>query len=391
MSAREPIKLLVVCGSLGVGGAEMQIARMLPRLDRSLFDVEVVYYNYKFGPPKRELESQGIPVSYLGQPMWDRNTYLRDALSYMRNKRFDLVHAWSASANHYGRFPALLAGVPVVLGGLRGKNSLNGLWPVVYSGMNLVCDGWIVNSDTLKEYALAKMFFNRFSPVVVVENGIDLEQDHVKLSSRTPVYAALRRDRPVVGLVARLHPVKNHTLLLEAAASLRAQGVLADYWIIGDGPDRDAIAQKIHDLQLDDCVRMLGQRDDVEAAYEVMDIAVLTSDSEGCPNVLLEAMRASLPIISTKCTSLDHIICEGVNGFVVPLAAVRDLAEQLKVLIHDASLRRQFGHASRSMIEKTFGMPVAVQRLEQTYLHFLKQGMAKHAPLRHKLSNLDVL
>lgn len=391
MSPREPIKLLVICGSLRVGGAEMQAARMLPRLDRSLFDLEVAYYNYNAGPPKLELERQGIPVRYLGRPTWDRPAYLRDAFNYMRSKRFDLVHAWSASANHYGRFPALLAGVPVVLGGLRGKNSLNGLWPFVYSGMNLVCDGWIVNSDALKEYALDKMFLNRFSPVVVVENGIDLEQDRARLSSRTPAYAALRKDRPVVGLVARLNPVKNHTLLLEAAASLRAQGVLADYWLIGDGPDRDAIAQKIHDLQLDDCVRMLGQRDDVEAAYEVMDIAVLTSDSEGCPNALLEAMRASLPIISTQCTSLNHITAAGVNGFVVPVGAVRDLAEQLKVLIHDASLRRQFGHASRSMVEKTFGMPVAVRRLEQTYLHFLKQGMVKHAPLHHKLSNLDVL
>lgn len=391
MSPHEQIKLLIVCGSLGVGGAEMQIARMLPRLDRSLFDLEVVYYNYKFGPPKLELERQGIPVRYLGRPTWDRNTYLRDALSYMRNKRFDVVHAWSASANHYGRFPALLAGVPVVLGGLRGKNSLNGLWPFVYSGMNLVCDGWIVNSDTLKEYALDKMILTRFSPVVVVENGLDLDQDHAELAQQIPFYAALKGNRPVIGLVGRLHPVKNHNMLLEAAANLRAQGVDADYWIIGDGPVRDDITRRIDELQLGNCVRMLGQRDDVEAAYEVMDIVVLTSDSEGCPNVLLEAMRASLPIISTQCTSLDHIIAKGVNGFVVPVGAVRELTEQLKVLINDASLRRQFGHASRSMVEKTFSMPVAVRRLEQTYLHFLKQGMVKHPPLRHKLSNLDLL
>ena len=74
MSQPEPIKLLVVCGSLGVGGAEMQIARMFPRLDRSLFDVEVAYYNYKFGPAKLELERQGVPVRYLGRPTWDRST-----------------------------------------------------------------------------------------------------------------------------------------------------------------------------------------------------------------------------------------------------------------------------------------------------------------------------
>lgn len=391
MSLCEPIKLLVVCGSLRVGGAEMQAARMLPRLDRSLFDLEVAYYNYNAGPPKLELERQGIPVRYLGRPTWDRTAYLKDAFNYMQGKRFDLVHAWSASANHYGRLPALLARVPVVIGGLLGQGGLNGLWPLLYSGMNLACDGWIVNSDSLKDFALKKMFLNRFSPVVVVENGLDLDQNHAELAQRIPFYAALKSDRPVIGLVGRLHPVKNHNLLLETAASLRAQGVLADYWIIGDGPLRDDIARRIDELQLGDCVRMLGQRDDVEAAYEVMDIAVLTSDSEGCPNALLEAMRASLPIISTQCTSLDHIIAQGVNGFVIPVGATKELAEQLKILIHDAALRRQFGHASRSMVEKTFGMPVAVRRLEQTYLHFLKQGMVKHAQLHHKLANLDVL
>lgn len=391
MSRPEPIKLLVVCGSLGVGGAEMQAARMLPRLDRALFDLEVVYYNYNAGPPKLELERQGIPVHYLGRTTWDRNAYLRDAFSYMRSKRFDLVHAWSASANHYGRLPALLAGVPVVIGGLLGKGGLNGLWPFVYSGMNLACDGWIVNSDDLKSFALGKMFLNRFSPVVVVENGLDLDQDQTALAQRIPYYAALKGDRPVVGLVARLHPIKNHHLLLEVAANLRDRGVDADYWIIGDGPARDDISRKIDELQLGNCVRMLGQRDDVEAAYEVMDVSVLTSDSEGCPNVLLEAMRASLPIISTQCTSLGHVITEGVNGFVVPIGSVRDLAEKLKILLHDSALRRQFGVASRSMVEKTFSMPVAVGRLEQTYLDFLKQGMVRHAPLRHKLSSLGVV
>lgn len=391
MSPHEPIKLLVVCGSLGVGGAEMQAARMLPRLDRSLFDLEVAYYNYNAGPPKLELECQGIPVSYLGQPVWDRNAYLRDAFNYMRSKRFDMVHAWSASANHYGRLPALLAKVPVVVGGLLGQGGLNGLWPLLYSGLNLACDGWIVNSDSLKEFALKKMFLNRFSPVVVVENGLDLNQNHTKLAQQIPFYKALKRNRPVIGLVARLHPVKNHNMLLEAAAHLRDQGVQADYWIIGDGLLRDDIARRIDELQLGNCVRMLGQRDDVEAAYEVMDIAVLTSDSEGCPNALLEAMRASLPIISTQCTSLDNIIAAGVNGFVVPVGGARELAEGLKVLIDDAALRRQFGQESRGMVEKTFAMPVAVQRLEQTYLHFLKQGIAKHAPLRRKLANLDVL
>lgn len=391
MSKPEPIKLLVVCGSLGVGGAEMQAARMLPCLDRSLFDLEVVYYNYKSGPPKLELERQGIPVNYLGRPTWDRNAYLRDAFSYMRSKRFDLVHAWSASANHYGRLPALLAGVPVVIGGLLGKGGLNGLWPFVYSGMNLACDGWIVNSDDLKAFALDKMFLNRFSPVVVVENGIDLKQDRAELARRIPFYTALKGDRPVVGLVARLHPIKNHNMLLEAAANLHAQGVDADYWIIGDGPARDDIASKINEFQLGNYVRMLGQRDDVEAAYEVMDAVVLTSDSEGCPNALLEAMRASMPIISTQCTSLDHVIVEGVNGFIVPVGAHRDLAERLKQLLHDSALRRQFGAASRSMVEKKFSMPVATQRLEQTYLNFLKQGMLRHAPLRCKLSGLGVV
>ena len=364
---------------------------MLPRLDPALFDLEVIYYNHKVGPPRFELERQGVPVRFLGRPTWNRNAYLREAVNFMRSKRFDLVHAWSASANLYGRLPALVVGVPVVLGGLLGKDGLNGLWPFVYSGMNLACAGWIVNSEALKQYALDKMYLNRFSPVAVVENGLDLELDRTVLARQVPFYLALKRDRPVIGLVARLHPVKNHTLFLQAAARLRDEGVAADYWIIGDGPAREDIARKITALQLDDCVRMLGQRDDVEAAYEVMDVVVLTSDSEGCPNALLEAMRASRPIISTQCTSLGQVIAEGVNGFVVPRGDVGALAAKLKLLLSDAALRRKFGGASRVMVERTFSMPVAVRRLEQTYLDFLRQGMSRHPTLRRKLAALAVV
>lgn len=390
MPKSDPLKVLVVCGSLGVGGAEMQAARMLPRLNRDLFDLKVIYYNNNPGPPRDELVAQGIPVTFIGRPEWRRTAYLREAWDYMRRGNFDLVHAWSASANHYGRLPAMLAGIPVTVGGLLGQGGLEGIWPAVYSVMNPFCAGWIVNSESLRDFALSRMALNRFSPIVVVPNGIDMELNRAEIESHLPFYAGLKRDRPVIGMVARLHPVKNHGLLLAAAQILRDRGVVADYWVIGDGPARAAIEQAISQRGLGDCVRMLGQRNDVAAAYEMMDLAVLTSDSEGCPNALLEAMRASLPVISTRCTSLGEVIAEGRNGYTVAIGAADALADRIACLLNDEGLRRQFGTVSRHMVEKAFSMPVAVRRLEQAYLGFLRSSRVRNAPFREKLARLGV-
>ena len=385
------INVLVVCGSLGVGGAEIQLAKLLPRLNRELFNVQVVHYSRPDGDPKRWLEEGGIPVTFLGGKRWNRWRYLAAATVFMKKNRLDLVHAFLDSSNHYGRIPAILAGVPVIVGGLQGKKGLEGGWPTLYSLMNLRCAGWIVNSRMLKEWAEEKMVFMDKSPALIVRNGLEFGDDGVRFQrNERTFYDELKSGRPVVGIVGRLHPVKNHLLFVEAARLLTQAGVKADYWIIGEGEMRKTIEEKIRLHGLEERVKLLGLRNDVDIALSRMDVAVLTSDSESCPNALLEAMRASLPVVSTHCTTLDEIIQEGRNGFIVPVGEAAALADKVAQILGDLKKRQEMGLLSRKIVESRFNMAAAVKDLEEAYIFLLQTRSRRHPELNQKLEFLGL-
>ncbi|MBN1141395.1 MAG: glycosyltransferase [Deltaproteobacteria bacterium] len=380
------IRGLVVSGSLGVGGAEIQLAKLLPRLNRNLFEMQVVYYSHPDGYPKKWLEEGGIPVTFLRGEHWNRWRYLATATDFMKKNRFDLVHAFLDSSNHYGRIPAILAGVPVIIGGLQGKKGLEGGWPTLYSLMNLRCAGWIVNSRMLKNWAEEKMFFMDRSPVSIVRNGLEFGDEAIRFKpNERTFYDELKSGRPVIGIVGRLHPVKNHLLFVETAHLLTQAGVEADYWIIGEGEMRPAIEERIRHHGLEERVKLLGLRQDVDIALSRMAVAVLTSDSESCPNALLEAMRASLPVVSTHCTTLDEIIQEGENGFVVPVGAAAALADKVAQILADPEKRRGMGLLSRKIVESRFSMAAAVKDLENAYIFFLQRQSRRYPELHEKL------
>lgn len=383
----ERIKVLVVCGSLGVGGAEVQAARLLPRLNKELFDVQVAYYVPNAGFPKKLLEDNGIRVTYLSGTEWNKRQYLLSAVDFMKQERFDLVHAFQDSDNHYGRVPAILTGVPVVIGGLQGKRGLHGRWPLLYSMINFRCAGWIVNSRMLKEWAEQKMNFMQYSPAVIVRNGLLLNDECQFKRNEFTCYDQMKSKRPVIGIIGRLHPVKNHQMFIEMARLLTLAGVDADYWIIGEGEMRNSIEQTVKVAGLEDRIKLWGCREDVDAALCRMDIGVLTSDSESCPNALLEAMRASLPVVSTKCTSLEEIVEEGKNGFTVNVGDAQELANKVHLLLADEEKRLEMGGHSRKIIEQKFSIAAAVKDLENAYLYFLIRKSGTYPRLREKLAD----
>ena len=142
---------------------------------------------------------------------------------------------------------------------------------------------------------------------------------------------------------------------------------------------------------LDDLYEKLKNKEEPKTESEVR-IVVLTSDSEGCPNTLLEALRASLPVISTNCTSLDEIISEGINGYIVEVGDAEALAEKVKlVLSYSEETRQNMGVKSRQIIQEHFSLSIATKKLEQVYVKCLKQAMCRHQSIQNKLRASDLV
>jgi len=381
----DKIRLLIVLNTLGAGGAETQLSRIATRLNKNIFDVQVVYYN-KIGlaHPAEILIKAGIKVTYLDRPKWGRILYLFKAAAFMKRNKIDIVHAWHGTANYYATIPAIMARVPVILGGLRGKHDSDFGW-ILKSIVNIWCALWVTNAKSIKEIALHKMKFVDGKKIIVIPNGLEINDNNISKQDSTTFFDHFRTERPVIGTVSRLDPIKNLMLFIHMARQLIQQGYEADFWIIGEGPMRSEIESAIEKYSLKNYVKMFGYRTDIALALSKMDVFVLTSDSEGCPNVLLEAMQASLPIVSTNCSSLEQMVEQGINGYTVPVGDLTSLVEKVQSILSNPEKRKVLGINSRQIIKQRFELSIIVKQFEQVYLNCLTKLSRKRGQLNKNL------
>jgi glycosyltransferase involved in cell wall biosynthesis len=127
--------------------------------------------------------------------------------------------------------------------------------------------------------------------------------------------------------------------------------------VVGEGPDRDAVAQAIHDRGLADRVELTGTREDVAQILARADVFVLSSRSEGMPMSALEAMAAGLPVVATAVGGVPELVVDGETGFLVPPGDAPALSRALDRILGDPDLRRRLGEAGRQRAGGMFALP----------------------------------
>lgn len=154
--------------------------------------------------------------------------------------------------------------------------------------------------------------------------------------------------------VGRLHEQKNHDLLIDAFAMLPDDKKEYTLEIYGEGPLRNELQHKIDALGLNDRVFLMGAFSDVHKRIASATIFVMSSDYEGMPNALLEAMALGLPCISTDYSpgSLHEFMTDGVNGLIVPCGDPIALANAMNRLLDDENLRRDIGNRAEEVQDK---------------------------------------
>jgi glycosyltransferase involved in cell wall biosynthesis len=169
--------------------------------------------------------------------------------------------------------------------------------------------------------------------------------------------------RPVVIAVGRLVAAKRFDRFLTALALARKAAPTLRGWLVGDGPERERLEQKAAALGLADNLEFKGARDDVPALMRQADVLALSSDHEGFPNVVLEAMTAGLPVVATPAGDAGRIVQEDVTGYVVPFEDVSAMAERLVRLTRCAALRQRLGAAARRCVERQYSYDVLADNL----------------------------
>jgi len=224
--------------------------------------------------------------------------------------------------------------------------------------------------------------------ITVVQNAVDLAA--IEASSRMPCAvaaglaggapgAAAPKAAPLVGSVGRLSAVKNQRLLLEAAR-LVLREIPATFVIVGDGPERPALERAAAELGVAGHVVFAGWLANPYPILRALDIVALTSNSEGFPVVLAEALGLERPVVATRVGGVEEIVRDGVCGTVVPPADAQAFASALLGLLRDPARRRAFGRAGREIVARDFSRAAMLEKLHSVYASLLEVAPAASAP-----------
>jgi glycosyltransferase involved in cell wall biosynthesis len=292
----------------------------------------------------------------------------RRLVGLVRAHSIDLLHANGPQTNVPAGLAGRIAGVPVVW---HARNLVAGeMWDVDRAlaplATRIVC-----NADAIRRRFAGSRGWDRS---VTIVNAVDTREFHPGVPR-----APFRRElgvpdgAPLFGIVGRVGLGKGHEHFAEAALRLLRGGLDAHFVVVGDPLfDEDAwradtLHRLVKDAGRDDRVRFVGYRRDVPAVMRGLDVLVLASDAEPCGRVLFEAMASGTAIVATASGGTPEIVRDGVEALLVPPRDPAALAEAMRTLAADSSLRARVGAAGIARVTAHFTIERYVERMLAVY------------------------
>jgi glycosyltransferase involved in cell wall biosynthesis len=333
-----------------------------------------------------DLRSRDIPVvvlRYLCVPIHPLRDLLalREIRDLLKQLRPDLINVHSAKAGILGRLAGRSLDIPVLLTahGWTFTPGIPAFQAAVYRQLERFAAPLATKIITVSEYdrrlALDADIAGE-DRLVAVHNGIPDVPPHLRAQpGRTPARLVM---------VARFGAQKDHPTLLRALAGVKDQEWALD--LIGDGPLMARTRSLARTLGLENQVRFLGQRMDVEEILAQSQVSFLISNWEGFPLSVLEAMRAGLPVVATSVAGVGEAVQDEETGYLVSPGDVELLQERIRRLLADPALRARLGSNGRRRYERHFTLGQAVNRTLAVYRDVLGDRMDGPAGSRTDLT-----
>jgi glycosyltransferase involved in cell wall biosynthesis len=322
-------------------------------------------------------------------PTLGREVALRDdarALAALfrlfRAWRPDIVETHTAKAGTLGRIAALAARVPVRIHVFHG-HVLRGYFGALKTRMYLEIERALARGSTrlialgeAQRRELLDLGIGNPEKVLSIPLGFELAP-----FLDLPPRGALRRElglpaeAALVGILGRLAPIKRHDVFVRAAAAIAAARPETYFAIIGDGETRGETERLVSELGLSNRVHFLGWRThgELPALFADLDILANTSDNEGMPVSLIEAMAAGVPVVATEAGGTVSLIEQGTTGSLVPIGDSTAVAEACLSLLNEPALRARRAAAARAAVHPQFDVSTLVETMARTYTS-LTQG-----------------
>jgi len=372
------VKIVYVINGLDIGGAETMLLRLLSQCDPRHYDFEVISLTDP-GDIANDVRALKVPVRALGM-RWEAVIPNPAAVfrlaGWLRQSRPDLVQTWMYHANLVGGLAAKLAGGPPVIWGIRQTNVD---LASVRRRTSLIAKGAALLSKILPAYVLYNSHVSRRAHAVlgyaddragVIANGFDLEVFKPDTAARGAVRRELGLDEgtPLVGLIARYDPQKDHATFIAAAGLVHGQHPEAHFLLAGLDADTEnsALATAIAEAGITSHCHLLGHRNDMPALMASLDTACSSSIGEGFPNTVGEAMACDVPCVVTDVGESALIV--GHTGHVVPPRNPKALAEKIAAILSlTADARRTLGQSARTRIGTKFSLDATAETYQELW------------------------
>lgn len=344
------------------GGAET----MMVNLSKELYDRGHEVEIWSFGMPWIEEMCMDIGMEYVGLPVVNKKRHIFQLFFHMRKlvekRNIDVFHSH-------------------ILGGiLRSGLSLVGKVPHIGTLHDshlmaenpkrskllkyLACTGlkYVAVSDDIKKYAINSVGIKE-SFVDVIYNGIDVSL-YDKAEAADDI-SHISNSGVVITCVSGMRKVKRLDLLIDALSLMKESS--CQLVIVGDGPERRALEERVVFKGVKDKVHFLGFRRDIPSVLKSSDIFALSSESEGLSCAIQEAMASGLPVVASDVGGNNLLVKHAENGFLSLFGDVQEFAKNLDFLAKELRYRREMGNRSKQIIERNYSMKAMADAYEDLY------------------------
>ena len=369
MSSSRDIRVAYCIDSFDIGGTELNAVRSLEALDLDRFNM-TVFHLHEDGPLRSRYEALGVtmvhlPISRLYAPSTAAQGLRLARL--LRSRGIRVAHTHDLYTNIFAGPWASVAGGCRVIASRRwaydaprpGLTPLN-RWSYRFATRVLANSESVARLLSDEERVPANKIFEL--PNFLGETAFQ----RIDSASRRAQRCAwgIPDDCFLVGIVARLVPVKNHKLLIEAARQL---GEDVHIVLVGEGPERSALERLARDLGVQTRIHFAGQVISPVNLHQFVDVSVLCSLSEGFPNAVIEALAAERPVVATAVGGIRDIIVDDETGLLVPRGDPVALADRIRNLQANPTLGKRLGQEGMRRVRARYHESVVIARLSELY------------------------
>lgn len=350
---------------LDPGGAEHAFVRLVTGLDAACWEPRVYCLSGR-GELADRLQEQGIPVEFLNlRHAWQIPSVLWKMRRSLREFRPAILQTWLYHANLLGRIAGKLAGVPLIHSGIRVADRRS-RWRLRWDRWTArLVDRHVCVSDAVLRFSrdVGGLPEDR---LVAIPNGVDCETFRAAAPADLSELG-ITSSAPAILYVGRLDSQKRPDLFVEVAQRLLRVRPDWHFLLAGDGPLRSGLQRGIEKSGRQDRIHLLGRRADIPRLLKASQCFVLTSDWEGMPNIVLEAMAAGVPIVSTSVEGIEELVGGRKLAVIVPPGDAEAISAGIFLVMSDRPSALAMANDAQHVVTEKFTWENFLQNFERLY------------------------